>query len=214
MKMSELFYRCLSADYIKVGESADYAVEKRAGNLFLFFQDSDGAVDWKNNLDFPSMPYEKMDKSVWRAHRGFLRVWKEIEPYVSGYIMNENIKRITVAGYSHGAAVALLCHEYVWYNRPDLRKKLFGYGFGCPRVFWGRSCADLCERWENFTVIRNINDIVTHLPPAVIGYRHVGKMLEVGEKGKYSNIEAHFAENILIELANYEEKTQAAPVFL
>lgn len=206
MKLSELFYRCLSANYIKTGVSADYAVEKSGENLFLFFQDSDGLIDWKNNLDFPSVPYEKMDKSVWRAHRGFLRVWKEIESDISECIMDENIKRITVAGYSHGAAIALLCHEYVWYNRPDLRDTLYGYGFGCPRVFWGRSCEGLCERWDNFTVIRNIDDIVTHLPPCIFGYRHVGKMIKVGEKGKYSRVAAHFAENIIVELARYEEK--------
>ncbi len=208
MKLSELFYTCLSASYTRTGVSADYAVEKRGEELIILFQKSNGALDWKNNLDFPCVPYKKMDESVWRAHRGFLRVWKEIEESVKPYIMDGSVKKITVAGYSHGAAIAMLCHEYIWYNRPDLRDNLHGYGFGCPRVFWGLSCGDICKRWESFTVVRNIDDIVTHLPPIIFGYRHVGKMLEIGESGKYSVFEAHFAENILIELAEYEEKTQ------
>lgn len=56
------------------------------------------------------------------------------------------------------------------------------------------------KRWENFTVIRNVNDLITHLPPAFLGFSHVGEMLKIGKKGKYTPIEAHFARNILREL--------------
>ena len=60
------------------------------------------------------------------------------------------------------------------------------------------------RRWENFTVIRNLNDIVTHVPPAILGYSHVGTVLEIGIKGRYTPIEAHYEENILAMLAEYE----------
>ncbi|MBQ8658695.1 MAG: hypothetical protein IJ506_06125, partial [Clostridia bacterium] len=53
-------------------------------------------------------------------------------------------------------------------------------------------------------LVRNIDDIVTHLPPAVLGYSHVGKLLEIGKKGKYTAVEAHLSENILAELKAYE----------
>jgi hypothetical protein len=56
------------------------------------------------------------------------------------------------------------------------------------------------SRWERFTVIRNIDDIVTHLPPRALGYTHVGHVLEIGEKGTYSRVDAHRPENILAEL--------------
>ena len=85
-------------------------------------------------------------------------------------------------------------------NRPDLRDTVAGYGFGAPRVIFGALPPQVAKRWEGFTVIRNIDDIVTHLPPASLGYRHVGELLEIGEKGKYSPTDAHRAENILAEL--------------
>ena len=87
-------------------------------------------MDWKNNFDFPAKPYKDMEVN-WSCHRGFLRVWKSIEPYLEEVINDMTISQIYIVGYSHGAAIASLCHEYVWYHRPDLRDNgLEGFGFG------------------------------------------------------------------------------------
>ncbi len=204
MKLSTLFQRCMNIPYIHVENGADYAVERIGTVLYLYFSHSDGATDWKNNLSFPAKPYRRMGKTVWFAHRGFLGVWESIKPYVSGDIADPAIRKIVSVGYSHGAAVAALCHEYAWFHRPDLREVSEGYGFGCPRVLWGLDGAALRERWANFLVIRNIDDVVTHLPPALLGFSHVGTMLTIGEKGNYSAIDAHRPENILTELLRRE----------
>lgn len=174
--------------------------------MYLFFQGSNGETDWKNNLDFPVKAYKRMGKTVWFAHRGFLRVWKEIEFAVAKDILDAGVQEIYISGYSHGGAIATLCHEYAWYHRPDIRANVYGYGFGTPRVLWGVRSKALKARWEKFTVVRNLDDIVTHVPPAVLGYTHVGNMLEIGEKGRYTRIEAHYAQNILKELKRYEQK--------
>ena len=123
-----------------------------------------------------------------------------MESYLAYAIGDPAIEKIVTVGYSHGAALAVLCHEYIWYHRPDLRETIEGYGFGSPRVIWGALTADLQKRWAGFTIIRNLDDLVTHLPPAFLGYVHVGKMLEIGEEGKYSPADAHREENILKEL--------------
>jgi hypothetical protein len=85
---------------------------------------------------------------------------------------------------------------------------LEGYGFGAPRVIWGAVSEKIKSRWANFTVIRNIDDAVTHLPPAFFGYFHVGKMIEIGKKGKYGKIEAHLPQNIEKELLIYERELE------
>ena len=197
MKLSELFKRCFYIPYLQTGKSANYATEIKDDVLYLYFEKSDGENDWRINFDFPAVPYRRMGKTVWFAHRGFLGVWKEIEEKVKDDIFNKKIKGIICVGYSHGAAIAVLCYEYARFNRPDLREDIYGYGFGCPRVIWGEIPDD---RWQNFTVIRNIDDAVTHLPPTVLGYKHIGKMLEIGKKGRYTPIDAHRFENILNEL--------------
>ena len=78
--------------------------------------------------------------------------------------------------------------------------ELNGYGFGCPRVFSGNLTDSLAERWYNFKVIRNINDIVTHVPPKIFGFQHVGILYEIGYKGRYNCIDAHRPESYIQEL--------------
>ncbi len=204
MKLSRLFKECINIPYLKLGASANYAVEILGNSLHIFFEASDGIEDWKSNLDFPAKAYKRSGKTVWYAHRGFLDVWKDLESAVSKYILDKSITKITTVGYSHGAAIAFLCHEYISYHRPEIKDRTSGYGFGCPRVFWGIPSDSLKERWNNFLVIRNTDDIVTHLPPAFLGYRHVSRILTIGSAGKYSRIEAHRSENILKELIIYE----------
>ncbi|MBQ2766350.1 MAG: lipase family protein [Clostridia bacterium] len=206
MNLYDLFSMCLSIPYLQTGGSANYAVHREGRVLYIFFEASSGSNDWRINFNFPAKAYKRMGQPVWFAHRGFLDTWKEIEPVLADKIADRTVKKLVITGYSHGAALAMLCHEYVWYNRPDLRQTLDGYGFGSPRVFWGIKNAELSRRWERFHVIRNIDDIVTHLPPAALGYRHVGTMIKLGGSGKYSPVDAHRPENILRELQPYREE--------
>ena len=199
MRTDILFEKCITANYIHVENAGDYAIERDGSNLYIYLERSHGGEDWRNNLDFPAHAYERMGKTVWYAHRGFLKVWKSVEEHIADFVFDPNVDSITVAGYSHGGALAVLCHEYIYFNRPDLRDRLLGYGFGAPRVIWKPSDG-IAERWANFTVVRNPDDAVTHLPPAVLGYRHMGNMLDISEKGSYSPIDAHREENILKEL--------------
>ena len=200
MNLLQLFDKCVNDEYVHVENSGDYYVERQLNTLYIYLECSNGDEDWKNNLDFPAKPYKRMGKTVWFAHRGFLRVWKSVENYIKPLIEDPTIENVVVVGYSHGAALAVLCHEYIWYNRPDLRNNIDGYGFGCPRVFWGIKTKKLKKRWERFTVIRNIDDIVTHVPPFVFGFSHVGKLISIGKRGKYNSIDAHKPANIMDEL--------------
>lgn len=80
MTLLQLFSRCLEVPYLQAVESANYYTERIGGILYIYLQSSDGGEDWKNNLDFPARPYKRMGKTVWYAHRGFVRVWRAIEP--------------------------------------------------------------------------------------------------------------------------------------
>lgn len=195
--MTELFKRCLNAKYTTVSEGGDYAVEINGDTLSLLFEKSDGREDWINNFDFPAKPYKNMEQS-WYCHRGFLKVWKAIEPHVADHIMNPEIRKIEIIGYSHGAAIALLCYEYCIFNRPDAEVR--GVGFGCPRVFWGAVPKEVKARFENFQVIRNGIDIVTHVPPAVFGFRHISKIVLIGDGDSRGPIKDHYPSEYLKHL--------------
>ena len=208
MKRSSLFSRLLHIPYTHLEGGASYALERVSRTLYIYFEGSNGDLDWKNNLDFPVKPYKRMGNTVWHAHRGFLRVWKSVRDVIAPYLLDPAIDRAVTVGYSHGGALAAFCHEHLWFCRPDLRERIEGYGFGAPRVYFGCMPREVALRWARFEVVRNTDDIVTHLPPTWILYRHVGQLLVIGEKGRYGKIDAHRAENILASLREYEQKTK------
>ena len=202
-----LFELCLDANYTNVENGGSFCLLPAGERLYVLFEKSNGLVDWENNFDFSAArhteidavePYREMDER-WYCHGGFLRVWKSILPYIEGALLDLSFREIVCVGYSHGAALCLLCHEYLWYNRHDLRGSIFSFGFGCPRVIRGAVPGER-ERWSSFYVIRNLDDLVTHLPPSILGYRHVGKLIEIGKMGQFSRIDAHREENYLLSL--------------
>ncbi|MBQ8746493.1 MAG: lipase family protein [Clostridia bacterium] len=203
MNLAELFSLTLHARYVRAENDASFAFHRENGTLYILFEASSGSTDWENNLDFPALPYRDMPHR-WMCHRGFLRVWKSAEPYIAEAIAKTHETHVTVSGYSHGGALAMLCHEYIWFTHKPYREHLRGFGFGAPRVLW-RLPGTLWpkERWQTFTVVRNLDDAVTHLPPAALGYTHVGTMLEIGEKGRYTSIDAHRPESYEKSLEEY-----------
>ena len=204
MTLFDLFQKCISVPYENAGVSASYAFKRVGGTLFVFFQGSDGKNDWLRNFNFPAKPYKRMGKTVWFAHRGFLKTWKEIEPKLAPELLDKSVDKIVISGYSHGGALAMLCHEYAWYHRADLRARLETYAFGAPRVFWGVKTNELKKRWNTFTLVRNLNDFITHLPPSFLGFSHMGRLLKIGQRGKYTPIQAHLSQNISTELKAIE----------
>lgn len=204
------YEKCLYAKYYQVENAGSYATERQCGTLYLMFEKSNGLEDWVNNFDFPAKLHCDSG-TLWFCHRGFLRVWESIRPHIEHEVRDPAVKKIVLIGYSHGAAIATLAHEWVWAVRPDLREVLYGYGFGCPRVYWGFWLRqDLRRRWIHFTPVRNLSDIVTHVPPVLFGFRHVHRVLNIGRRGLYSPIDAHRPESYIAQLTAYEEKLQAS----
>ena len=195
-KLSTLFHACAyDIQYKQAGDSVNYAFAEDGSTLFIYFQGSNSISDWWRNFMFPKKPYKDMEIE-YRVHRGFLAAWKEVEDIIIGKIREFDYKKgeykwqeIYIIGYSHGAALAGLCHECVWFYRKDLRRsRLHGYGFEAPRFYGGFAVKEVLEqRWESFTVIRCNNDIVTHCPPTIFRFCHVGKMLKI--KGDISLVE-------------------------
>ena len=119
-------------------------------------------------------------------------------------VLHDNpIQSVICVGYSHGAALALLATEAIVRDLGDT-VSVEGYGFGIPRVVKGKLPNVICQRLSCFCSIRNIADLVTHLPPTAMGYHHVN-LLCIGEKGKYSPIKAHTPLAYIHELKQYQK---------
>ena len=73
----------------------------------------------------------------------------------------------------------------------------------------------LKERWAKFTVIRNNNDLVTHCPPALFRFCHVGKILKIHGntdlvKAKWvpKCIKDHYPQTVYDGLVKYENEKE------
>ena len=231
IKLSELFHKCAyEINYSQAGDSVNYAFVSKGKTLYIYFEGSNSITDWVRNFLFKKKPYKDMGIS-YKVHRGFLAAWKEVEDIIIGKITETKVdkvfdkekqkyklvkkfkwKHIIIVGYSHGGALAAFCHECVWFHRPDLREfGLEGYGFEAPRIYAGfRVKKELRDRWRTFTVVRTNKDIVTHCPPAIFGYTHVGNLLQVhGNINLVENkspkcVKSHYPEVVYDALLKYE----------
>ncbi|MBQ7365003.1 MAG: hypothetical protein IJW46_05345 [Clostridia bacterium] len=198
-KIKQAFEACLRAPYRHYEEGASFAVKRENNCVTVYFEKSNGLTDWRNNFRFSAKPYHNMPKT-WYCHRGFLRVFRAMLPHLLSVFSDESVTSFVLVGYSHGAALALLSHEYILFHRPALAGRVEGYGFGCPRVISGYVPPDLRARLAGFHIIRCAGDLVTHLPPRLFGYCHPVKPIVIGETLAVSAIDAHRPESYQLAL--------------
>lgn len=125
---------------------------------------------WASNLE---VKYDKWIQG--RVHRGFHQRFLEVRDRVLSWIDSSPTSYLTLTGHSMGGAVATLMASFVRHTRPD--KKVTLITFGSPRVgdqtfarFVDSQLGDHIQR------VMNKYDMVTEVPPKVLGYRHVGRI--------------------------------------
>jgi len=153
------------------------------GQNILVFPPTQSTLDWKQNFDFFIVPYKNMTKK-WYAHRGFLLKYKSVNDNILNAV--KGLDNLTITGYSQGAALAVLAHEDIHYNYLNLN--INSIVFGCPKVVtWNAPSV----RWSTFVRYKNGNDIVTHVPPSIFGFKYVGTEIKVGVKRFFLSIRDH-----------------------
>ena len=185
--MIKLFNLTQSGPWQTAGIDTDYKIVLDGECLYLVFEGSAEPSDWKANFDFfpkPVKPYKNMAKT-WYAHGGFVKRWKAAEDQITSEVLSAiGDRQLVIVGYSHGAGLAALAHEWFeFYGHEPL-----GYGFGGPRVLW-ISGKMIRNRMWYFKAICNRGDIVTHLPFFIFGYMH-NRKLKIG-KQRLIGIDAH-----------------------
>jgi hypothetical protein len=220
----EIFDLCnRGIEYQEVGDHVNYAFEERGDTLYIYFEPSNGKEDWLNNFDFwkedkdPLTPYKDMEIQ-YKVHGGFLKCWKQVEDIIIEKITEQAAgypegayrwKTIVVVGYSHGGALAFFGHECCWYHRPDIRDNIWTIAFDAPRVYAGYWIKpSLARRWDQFYLFRNGRDIVTHVPPYIFGFKHVGHKIKIGKNQKVNAIDAHRPENIRPSLEEWTKTVE------
>ena len=161
------------------GEDTQYCFIESRGENILLFAPSNSKVDWKNNFSFFRKPYKQM-KIKFYVHGGFLKCWKLVEDEILDYIKDNNMTNLTIAGWSYGGAMSTLCTEDLWFNMPELETRTIT--FGAPKVLSVFGYKKVINRFKNITMYKNGSDIVTKVPFNWMGFKHVVKLTQIGEK--------------------------------
>lgn len=199
-KPSELFDICYRRSYDQIGQSVSYKIVHDKDRVWIWFQGSCEEIDWKRNFRFFRKPYKEM-KHTFYVHSGFLQAWNEVKHTIEANI--NDCKEIVIVGYSHGAALACLCHEFCRFHRPDAEIKTFSFepprSIACLKLH-----KDILQRFEGLTCYRNGCDIVTHVPPVIFGFRHVGKLVKMQCKNT-GPVRCHYPDKVWDSLRKLED---------
>jgi len=170
--------------WVTAGDDTQYCFLEVEGENILLFALSNSKTDWKNNFSFWKKPYKHMETKFY-VHGGFLKCWKLVEDEIIDYIKEKEMDNLTIAGWSYGGAMSILCTESVWFNCKNLRGKTRTVTFGAPRVFSVFNFRKIKERFENVVMLKNGSDIVTKLPPVIFGFKHVVKLTNIGDSHRF-----------------------------
>ncbi len=150
-------------------------------DLVITFRGSDSKKDFKTDAKFwkSVVPYNNFSSEI-RVHSGFISTYKSpnVRKEIHKFVDN-NIQNIYLTGHSYGAALAILCAVDLEYNFPNKNYEVIV--FGCPRV--GNKAFKKSYNLRVFKTLRveNRKDIVSKIPFAFLGYRHVGAKLKIGK---------------------------------
>jgi triacylglycerol lipase len=158
------------------GDGVHFRLVKDGTKVTLVFPGTWDEHGWWHNFDIAVLPYRDM-KTPFRVHRGFLKLWKSARDQIMGTIAAMAGSEITILGYSQGAALATLAHEDVGFQYPSMYCTTMA--FASPRVLWAPP-SSIRARFVGLTRYTVRGDIVTEVPPAFMGYSHIGADVKLG----------------------------------
>lgn len=163
------------------GEDTQYLFLKVGEENILLFAPSNSKIDWLNNFRFWKKPYKRM-KTKFYVHGGFLKCWKLVRDEIAKFVEEEKMTNLTIAGWSYGGALAVLCSEDLWFRFPELKTNTIT--FGAPRVISIFGFKKIKHRFKNLSQYKNGADIVTTLPFFWMGFKHTSKLIKIGDRAR------------------------------
>ncbi|WP_182870097.1 lipase family protein [Rhodopirellula sp. JC639] len=118
-------------------------------------------------------------ETVGRVHRGFKREVDDLWPMIETALL-DNHHSLYFCGHSLGGAMATICAGRCHLSHiPSDPVELFT--FGSPRV--GNRRYINFVKLDHYRFVHN-NDIVTRVPPSILGYRHSGSEVYFDRNGR------------------------------
>ena len=156
--------------------------EDATGTGFVVFRGTQTIADWAENASFLVSQFKEVAGAP-AVHLGFHRVYQLVRKSLTSQLASLNfavgLNRVVVTGHSLGGAVASLCALDLASH--GVLPNVECCTFASPRAFF------LSSRSFDTAVPRSLRvanplDIVTEVPPIVLGYVHVHGGLHIAPK--------------------------------
>jgi predicted lipase len=173
------FLSCTGLIDIDVG-TAGYVVEG-SDIIVIVFRGTQDELDWKTNVNARLVGLQ----GGTRVHTGFFQAYWPIRDAMFDFVkrtIKAKPRPVYITGHSLGGALALMATAELA-NDEDaaIRDSIAAcYTFGCPRA--GDSSFDIYVKAPLYRITNGV-DMVPAIPPAVLGYRHVGDTRYFGKLG-------------------------------
>lgn len=140
--------------------------------IIVAFRGTENLLDWRTNV---MAEWSELKGGV-RVHTGFFRAYSTIRDKMLAavtHLVKARPRPVYITGHSLGGALACMATaELANADDDEVRDSIAAcYTFGCPRA--GDASFDWYVKVPLYRVTNGI-DIVPTVPPAIIGYRHVG----------------------------------------
>lgn len=118
-----------------------------------------------------------------KVHRGFKTEVDDLWPMLETALMG-NDQPLWFCGHSLGGAMATICAGRCFLSHIESMPKQL-YTFGSPRV--GDKRYINYVKLDHYRYVHN-NDVVTRVPPVLLGYRHCGSEVYINRNGEIGEL--------------------------
>jgi hypothetical protein len=150
--------------------------------IVIVFRGTENRLDWTTNMQAAWITLQ----GGTRVHTGFFQAYWPIRERLFATVVSllkRKPRPVYITGHSLGGALALMATaELANHEEASVRDSIAAcYTFGCPRA--GDSSFDRYVKVPLYRVTNGL-DIVPAVPPAILGYRHVGDDRYFGRAGQ------------------------------
>jgi hypothetical protein len=194
------FNSCIGGDWKTCGKDVQYRIDRLGPNqAYLSFQGTVSITDLEIDLKVFCNPFKEKPKDKYGnvMHHGFQEGFESAFEIIHKELIDMGIQYVNVRGYSLGAAYAQIFTLYL----PKVGIETEALVYGSPRIFWLPSTALKDEAKRRILRIENQDDIITHLPPYLLGFKHIGHVYKIGVSDCFYNIAKHVPSEYTKELS-------------
>ena len=178
------------------GFKVEYIRSVVGDTVYYCFQGTQDYPDWWKNIQKHSTKFHGLS-----VHDGFLDLYKIFERKHFRNAKKHLLEnRVIFTGHSQGAALATLAaFDYAYYLE---RNSMYARDscllpIASPRVGKGAFEIIMKEFYPDTEIYRFGWDLVTTVPWQIGGYRHVGKIVQLGTKGWRPTMFDHYPEKYI-----------------